>query len=112
MVETGAFRRARSSETALEKEDASGNIRCADNLYMDGAKVMSFTSRGPQGLSPPARAHRTAPDAVDHVVLHQANRFMLDALQHKMAVPDAKLPRHFQNVGNTVSSTSLSCWRS
>jgi 3-oxoacyl-[acyl-carrier-protein] synthase-3 len=106
MVETGAFRRARSSETALEKEDASGNIRCADNLYMDGAKVMSFTLR-----EVPKAYHRlleltgTAPDAVDHVVLHQANRFMLDALQHKMAVPDAKLPRHFQNVGNTVSST-------
>jgi 3-oxoacyl-[acyl-carrier-protein] synthase-3 len=45
------------------------------------------------------------PDEIDHVVLHQANKFMLDALQKKLVVPDAKFPRFYEDVGNTVSST-------
>jgi len=106
MVETGGFRRARCAQSAIETEDASGNIRSDDNLYMDGAKVMSFSLREvPKAYEKLLRLSASTTEEVDHVVLHQANRFMLDALQKKMAVPDAKLPRHFETIGNTVSST-------
>jgi 3-oxoacyl-[acyl-carrier-protein] synthase-3 len=30
---------------------------------------------------------------------------MLDALQKKLDLPDAKLPRRYEDIGNTVSST-------
>ena len=106
MVSTGGFRTPRRPETAAEKTDRSGNTRSADNLYMDGARVMSFTLKEvPRTYERLLEATGSAPEDVDHLVLHQANRFMLDALQHKMAVPDAKFPRHFEDVGNTVSST-------
>jgi 3-oxoacyl-[acyl-carrier-protein] synthase-3 len=106
MVETGGFRRARSPETAVETEDASGNTRCGDDLYMDGAKVMSFSLREvPDAYHRMLELTGTTLRDFDYIVLHQANRFMLDALKKKMDLPDAKLPRHFQNVGNTVSST-------
>jgi 3-oxoacyl-[acyl-carrier-protein] synthase-3 len=106
MVQTGAFRRPRCAESAVEVEDASGNIRSEDDLYMDGARVMSFSLREvPKAYHELlARSGMTEED-VDHVVLHQANRFMLDALQKKMALADAKLPRNFEMIGNTVSST-------
>jgi 3-oxoacyl-[acyl-carrier-protein] synthase-3 len=106
IVETGAHRRPRCAETAIEVADASGNVRSADNLYMDGARVMSFTLKEvPKAYHELMARAGVAEHEVDYVVLHQANRFMLDALQKKMAVPDAKLPRHFEMIGNTVSST-------
>jgi 3-oxoacyl-[acyl-carrier-protein] synthase-3 len=106
IVETGGFRTPRCEASAIEIEDTSGNVRSGDNLYMDGARVMSFTLREvPKAYRSLLREAGSTEAEVDFLVLHQANRFMLDALQKKMAVPDAKLPRHFENIGNTVSST-------
>jgi 3-oxoacyl-[acyl-carrier-protein] synthase-3 len=106
IVASGGFRTPRCAETGVEQEDRSGNIRSADNLYMDGGRVMGFTLREvPRTYHRMLEATGSTPDTVDHVVLHQANRFMLDTLQKKMAVPDVKLPRHFEHIGNTVSST-------
>jgi 3-oxoacyl-[acyl-carrier-protein] synthase-3 len=77
-----------------------------DNLFMDGAKVMSFTLREvPRLYRNLLEASGVSEEDVDYVVLHQANRFMLDALQHKMAIAEDKAPRYFEDVGNTVSST-------
>lgn len=106
IVETGGFRKRPCEESAIEVEDTSGNIRSGDNLFMDGAKVMGFTLREvPKAYQRMLELTGASPDDFHQIVLHQANRFMLDALQKKMAVPEAKFPRHFENVGNTVSST-------
>jgi 3-oxoacyl-[acyl-carrier-protein] synthase-3 len=106
MVPSGGFRTPRCAETAIEKEDRSGNIRSPDNLYMDGGRVMSFTLKEvPRTYERLLQATGWTSDDVDHVVLHQANAFMLDALQRKLALPDDKFPRYFEEIGNTVSST-------
>lgn len=106
IVEAGGFRTPRCAETGLENDDGMGNVRSRDNLYMNGANVMNFT------LREVPRTYRRLLDLagldasdVDHVVLHQANKFMLDALQKKLGVPDEKLARFYETVGNTVSST-------
>lgn len=106
MVEAGAARLPCSPATGEAVADAFGNLRSRDNLYMNGGNVLNFT------LREVPRTYRTAleragwsADDVDQVVLHQANRFMLDALQKKLGVSDEKLPRAFEDVGNTVSST-------
>ena len=73
---------------------------------MDGAKVMSFTLREvPPAYDRLLEKTGLQPQDYDHVVLHQANRFMLDALQKKLELPEAKVPRYFEDIGNTVSST-------
>ena len=106
IVDAGGFRRARSAETALAVTDASGNVRSAENLYMNGGAVLNFTLREvPRTYRRLLDAAGLEEDQVDHVVLHQANRFMLNALQKKLGLPDAKVPRWFEDVGNTVSST-------
>jgi 3-oxoacyl-[acyl-carrier-protein] synthase III len=51
-----------------------------------------------------ARAGRSLPE-VDHLVFHQANRFMLDALRRKVGATPAQVPVHLEAIGNTVSST-------
>jgi 3-oxoacyl-[acyl-carrier-protein] synthase-3 len=106
IVKAGGFRTPNSSETAVETTDRAGNVRSDDNLYMDGGAVMSFTLREvPRAFRQLLDKTDTIASDYDHIVLHQANKFMLDALQKKLGLPDDKVPRRFEGVGNTVSST-------
>lgn len=106
IVETGGARAVRSAESAAETEDEFGNVRSRDNLYMNGSAVMSFTLREvPRTWAALKERSELDDDAFDHVVLHQANRFMLDALVKKLKLPADKVPYCFEEVGNTVSST-------
>jgi 3-oxoacyl-[acyl-carrier-protein] synthase III len=106
IVEAGGFRRPRNAATAIVRDDGAGNSRAAENLFMNGANVMSFSLREvPRTYEALLEKAGWTPADVDYVVLHQANKFMLDALQKKLSLPDAKCPRHYEDIGNTVSST-------
>jgi len=106
IVKAGGFRCPNSPDTAVETEDRAGNIRSDDNLYMDGSAVMSFTLREvPRMFRQLLDKSGTTVADYDYVVLHQANKFMLDALQKKLGLPSEKVPRRFEDIGNTVSST-------
>jgi len=106
IVEAGGFRQPCTPQTAFETSDSSGNVRTAEHLYMNGAEVFSFTLKevplAVNGLLDKAGLSR---DDIDFFVLHQANRFMLDALRKKIAVDTEKMPVCIENYGNTVSST-------
>lgn len=106
IVPTGGSRTPRGPDTAIERKDRAGNIRSDDNLYMDGSAVMSFTLREvPRAFRQLLEKTGTSVVDYDHVVLHQANKLMLDALQKKLGLSDEKVPRRFEDIGNTVSST-------
>jgi 3-oxoacyl-[acyl-carrier-protein] synthase-3 len=106
VVEAGGFRTPRCAETAIEQEDNAGNIRSRDHLYMHGANVMNFSLREvPRTFARLLEATGCTSGDVDFVVLHQANKFMLDALQKKLKLPPEKVPRRYEDIGNTVSST-------
>jgi 3-oxoacyl-[acyl-carrier-protein] synthase-3 len=106
IVEGGGFRTPRAAATAEEVDDGSGNIRSRDHLFMHGANVMSFSLREvPRTYEKLMGLTGLVPEQVDYVVMHQANKFMLDALQRKLGLPSDRLPRRYEDVGNTVSST-------
>lgn len=106
IVPAGGFRLPHSPDTMVTTQDRSGNVRSADDLYMDGGAVLNFTLREvPRTYRQLIERTGAGEDAFDHVVLHQANKFMIDALQKKLGLPDHKVPRHFEAIGNTVSST-------
>lgn len=106
IVEAGGFRTPRSADTARETSDESGNVRSQEHLYMAGADVMAFSLREvPRAATALLdKAHLTR-EAVDYFVLHQANRFMLEALRKKMGIDPERFPIHVEECGNTVSST-------
>jgi 3-oxoacyl-[acyl-carrier-protein] synthase-3 len=106
IVEAGMYRLPRSYETAKELTDESGNIRSRDNLYMNGAEVMAFSLKEVPKAADALllKAGKTKED-IDLFVLHQANKFMLEALRKKMKTPPEKLPILVDDCGNTVSST-------
>ena len=81
-------------------------VRSRDNLYMNGGAVLNFTlKRVPEVVNRLTGKMGLPVDAFDSVVLHQANKFMLDSLQKKLGLPNERVPRYYADIGNTVSST-------
>lgn len=106
IVPAGGFRQPRDVASAVEVEDRSGNVRSADHLFMDGGAVLNFTLREvPRTYRQLLDKAGLTSDDLSAVVLHQANKFMLDALQKKLGLDDARVPRRYEMIGNTVSST-------
>jgi 3-oxoacyl-[acyl-carrier-protein] synthase-3 len=106
MVKAGLFREPKSAQSAIEKQDASGNVRTDEHLYMNGAEVMAFSlAEVPKAATSLLEKAGMDREEIDFFVLHQANRFMLEALRKKMKVPEAKFPILMEQCGNTVSST-------
>ena len=106
IVNTGGFRTVKSEDTAEEKVDDSGNIRSEDHLYMNGSEVMTFTlSSVPKAIHDLLKKCDKNLDDFDHIVFHQANQFMLDALRKKLKIHEEKFPIFLEKCGNTVSSS-------
>jgi 3-oxoacyl-[acyl-carrier-protein] synthase-3 len=106
IVPTGGLRHPRTPESGRPVEDASGNVRSRDNLFMDGAEIFNFTLR----VVPPAvdallaQAGKRRED-IHWYVFHQANRYMLDHLRKRLKIPAEKFLVKMEHCGNTVSST-------
>jgi 3-oxoacyl-[acyl-carrier-protein] synthase III len=106
IVEAGGFRSPKNQDSAQEFTDSSGNTRSIENLYMDGAEVLTFSLQEvPKAINALLQKVEFSKEEVDHFVLHQANKFMLEALRKKLGVPPEKLPILMERCGNTVSST-------
>lgn len=100
MVAAGGFRTPRGAETAVRSERESGNVRSDEDLFMNGAEIFNFTQRE---VRPLIQSMLTAD--VDHVVLHQANRFILQHLAKRLKVPDEKMVIALETYGNTSSAS-------
>uniref|UniRef100_UPI0040479CBE ketoacyl-ACP synthase III n=1 Tax=Polynucleobacter sp. TaxID=2029855 RepID=UPI0040479CBE len=106
IVESGMFRMNRSAETAKEIVDSFGNVRSKDNLFMNGAEVMTFSLKEvPKAVEALLTKAGKGVENIDMFIMHQANKFMLEALRKKLKLDEAKMPILVENIGNTVSST-------
>ena len=106
LAPAGGFRRPRDAETAVERVDASGNVRSLDHLYMNGPAIMAFTLREvPRAIDRLLGASRSTMEDFDAFVFHQANAFMLERVRRKLDIPADKFVIHMAQSGNTVSST-------
>ncbi len=106
IVPAGGMRRPCSAETAAEECDADGNRRSANNLYMDGAEIFSFTLQAvPECIGRLlARTGKQVAD-IDLFVFHQANQYVLDHLRKKLRIPAEKFCVWLEGCGNTSSSS-------
>jgi 3-oxoacyl-[acyl-carrier-protein] synthase III len=106
MVKAGGLRCPLTPETAVEREDSSGNWRSDQNLFMDGADVFGFALKTvPQALGQLMEKSGLTFDQIDFFIPHQANKFMLERLRAKMKIPAEKFWIDMEDCGNTVSST-------
>lgn len=106
IVPNGGHRNPKDRSAYAEQTDEFGNSRTSDDLYMNGGEVMGFTlACVPKAIDSVMQKSGLDMAEIDYFVFHQANKFMLDALQRKLKLPDEKVPRCFEKTGNTVSST-------
>lgn len=107
IIPAGGFRRPSDAQTAEMVEDAEGNSRALDHLKMDGSAVFNFVmSEVPELIADLLARTGTRVEAVDAFLCHQPNRFMLQKLADKLAVPHAKMPSNIvENFGNSSGVT-------
>lgn len=86
--------------------DDHGNYRTINNLYMNGGEIFDFTSRTvPKLFRDLLNKAKVEMDAIDLVIFHQANQFMLEHIRRQTGIPAHKCPVVMQRCGNTVSSS-------
>jgi 3-oxoacyl-[acyl-carrier-protein] synthase-3 len=106
IVKAGAARLPRSTETARELTDADGNVRTDDHLYMNGRDLFRFAIQTvPRAVAALQAKSGLRDGDIDFVILHQANRLMLDELVKRIPFGRDRVPYEFADVGNTVSAT-------
>jgi 3-oxoacyl-[acyl-carrier-protein] synthase-3 len=89
-----------------EQRDGSGNVRSPANIQMMGHDILSFvTSRIPDHVNALLARNALSLHAVDWIVFHQASSVVLDTLTKQLGADPAKVFRHLEMVGNTVSAS-------
>lgn len=102
IVPAGGARTPRTADTGVEHEAEGGNVRCAENLYMDGIAVLYMALRDvPETIAEVTAVAGWNGDAPTFYGLHQANRFMIDYLARKLGVTAAAAPFACSEIGNT-----------
>lgn len=75
-------------------------------LSMKGSEIFYFTVQTiPQCVGALLSKTGKQISDIDLFIFHQANRYMLDHLRRKLAIPEEKFYIHLADCGNTVSST-------
>ena len=106
IIPSGGLKLPRTAATGREEADEDGNMRSADNLYMDGAEIFNFTiDIVPALVDETLKKNNLALSDIDLFVFHQANAYMLKYLRQKLNIPAEKFYINLETTGNTVSST-------
>ena len=106
IIPAGAFRKRPDAETRIPIQGPDGNTRSAEDLYMNGPEIFTFTLREvPPLLTRILAQSGFNREEVDYFVFHQANKFMLDYLAKRMGLPPHKVPLSLGEFGNTSSAS-------
>lgn len=105
IVRAGGARQRIASEAPAEM-DANGNTRTANDLYMNGPEIFSFTLRAvPEAVRALLNKADKRQDEVDLWVFHQANEYMLEHLRKKLGISPDRFALAMEHSGNTVSAS-------
>lgn len=107
MIPASGARTPRSAETKIEIRDESGCVRTDEHLAMNGPAIFHFSVyKVPEVIKAAlARFELTLAD-IDLVLLHQANKMMLDLIYRGLGVPEEKRFFFMENVGNMSGAST------
>jgi 3-oxoacyl-[acyl-carrier-protein] synthase-3 len=116
IIPAGAHRRPSSTATREEQTDDSGSIRTAENLFMDGPAVFHFCVYKVTAFLKKVLSDRgQSIDDYDLVLLHQANKTMMDIVYKAIGAPPAKRFYYLEENGNSggasLPSALAEAWR-
>jgi 3-oxoacyl-[acyl-carrier-protein] synthase III len=105
-IPAGGCRIPKSKKTAIPIQDENGNIRTAENIHMDGMKVLSFVnSQVTRQIKTVLKKKLLSVEDIELFVFHQGSKLALDALQRIIKIPPEKVFNNIQKIGNTVSAS-------
>ena len=105
-IPAGGCRLPSCDETSIEEMDRSGNVRSADDIYMDGMGVWSFIqSTVPKQIKALLARNSLDVNDIDQYVFHQASKLTLDSLVKALKIDPKKVYLDLANTGNLVSSS-------
>ena len=77
-----------------------------NKLYMDGTSILNFTTKSlPKFVNSFLLKNQINKKDVDGFIFHQASKYILDFMQKKCDIPNEKMLKNLDKVGNTVSSS-------
>lgn len=103
----GAFREPVSEETQAVKPLGEGIQRSRCHLHMDGAEIFNFSLKvEPKAITGMMEATGWDAEAIDGVVFHQANRYIIDNIRRRLKLPAEKVPAGtVERYGNQSSAS-------
>ena len=106
-IPAGGARMPASAATRAEQAHDDGSVRSLDDLHMDGVGIFSFTmAEQPQLLRDLMRFSGCEATGIDYFVMHQANRYIIETVAKKSAIPLQKAPSAtFSRYGNLNSAS-------
>ncbi|MCF6212561.1 MAG: ketoacyl-ACP synthase III [Flavobacteriaceae bacterium] len=106
-IPAGGARLPSSNETAILKEDRSGNFRSQNHLVMKGDIVFNFVQKEvPPMIEAILKKAKLTKDEIDFYMFHQPNKFMLNKLADKIGISREKMPSNI--VGKYGNSSGVS----
>ena len=102
IIKSGAFRNPsdEKSKTSILMEE--GNRRSAEDMYMGGMDIFNFAMREvPNIVYEHLRDLNKTKDDIDLLILHQANKFMVNYLRKIIRLNKDDVPVEVDNYGNT-----------
>lgn len=100
----GGYRIPSSAETLKDREYEDGSIRNDEQGSMNGPEIFNFTiSDVPRDLKKIIEIADVSFDDFDHIIFHQANKFITDHIAKKLKIDQSKVVYSIQKFGNTSS---------
>ena len=102
IIKSGAFRHPSDEKSKIPLLMEEGNYRSDEDLYMGGMDILNFALKEvPTIVAEHLTELNKTKDNIDLLVLHQANKFMVNYLGKRMKISKEKVPVEVDNYGNT-----------
>ena len=106
IVPDGGCRHPFNEQSMVMEEFEDGIRRTRLHEKMDGGAVFTFAFFNvPKSLKVIMNQGNIAQEDVDFLLLHQANKYMLDSIRKKLKFDEAKVPFNIDRFGNTSGAS-------
>jgi len=107
-IPAGGFRLPISEKTSKKYEDKEGNIRCDENLFMNGAEIFSFSIKEePKAINEILKFSKKNMCEIDYLVFHQANKYIINNIVRRLKCEKNKAPSDTVGKYGNQSSASI-----
>jgi 3-oxoacyl-[acyl-carrier-protein] synthase III len=107
IIPASGARNRRTAETAMDVADEQGCIRTQEHLYMNGPAVFHFSVyKVPEVILAGLDQIGLGIDNIDLVILHQANKMMVDIIYKALKVPPEKRFYFYESIGNLSGAST------